>query len=140
MDFFETFIRAGAPSRRKLSVQIFGGPHIAALENIGAPQNGSAIANGVGGLSLDSQGSEQREARGAGKSGEEGTVPNGLPSQESASKETVNGVANGGPGKIAEVGSGGNGEMVRIEDIAAFKRARPLYNSIKGRSARLSAL
>ncbi|GAQ79598.1 Insulinase family protein [Klebsormidium nitens] len=134
LDFYETFIRAGAPSRRKLSVQIFGGPHIAALEKLSAPPNGSALENGLGGLSLESQES------GAEISGEEGCVPNGSPSETSVSKDIVNGVANGGPAKEVDTGSGGSGEMVRIEDIAAFKRARPLYNSVKGRSARLSAL
>jgi hypothetical protein len=134
VDFYITFFRAGAPHRRKLSVQVFGGSHIKALDKLGASENGFALANGLGSLTLNSERSQEQNAAPA--SSEVGSVSNGLPSAEAA-----DGVSNGSIEKVVEGGNGGGGaNMVRIEDIAAFKRARPLFESVTGRSARLSAL
>lgn len=134
VDFYGTFFQAGAPQRKKLSVQVFGGPHIKALDKLGASENGSALTNGLGSLTLNSERSQKENA--ASSSTEVDFVSNGLPSAEGA-----NGVSNGTIEKVVAGGNGGGGSnMVRIDDIAAFKRARPLFESVKGRSARLSAL
>eukprot|EP00271_Cylindrocystis_brebissonii_P018956 TRINITY_DN5550_c0_g1_i1.p1 TRINITY_DN5550_c0_g1~~TRINITY_DN5550_c0_g1_i1.p1 ORF type:complete len:1062 (+),score=215.89 TRINITY_DN5550_c0_g1_i1:412-3597(+) len=144
--FFAQFVKRDGPQRRKVSFQVFGGPHLGALAKAlgGSSDNTEVLVEKM----TSSQTEETQSANGA-------TVESTPKETVEASTVTTTTVA-GEEGTLSDSEAKKDGELAQadgvveedvveeidakwvIRDVYAFKRSQVMYGSLKGQP--LSAL